>query len=49
VTDIEGQMRGEVTFGSNHPLSLTEINSPAHHAAVVLAREIGIPVYAEAR
>jgi hypothetical protein len=49
VTDIEGQMRGNVTFDSNHPLDLTEINSPVHHAAVVLAREMGIPVYAETR
>lgn len=46
---VEGEMVRNLDFSNRRPLSLYEINTPAHHAAAIIAREIGIPAYVDER
>ncbi|MCC7449707.1 MAG: hypothetical protein IT324_19970 [Anaerolineae bacterium] len=45
----EGRMRAGLSFAERRPLNLAEIDTPAHHAAHLIAEMIGIPAYVEAR
>jgi hypothetical protein len=49
VSVIEGRVRSGMTFRERRPLNLTEIDTPAHHAALITAQMIGLPVYVEER
>lgn len=49
ITDVEGRARADIEFTPSRPLHLYEIDSPAHHMALRIGQEIGIPVYAEER
>jgi hypothetical protein len=46
---IEGYIQRNLNMAGRRPLDLTEIDTPAHHAAVHVAQTIGIPVYYEER
>src|SRR5262249_1652954 len=49
IGQIEGRARSGLKFETRQPLRLSEIETPAHHAATIVAREIGIPIYVEQR
>lgn len=49
MTPTEGRTLAGVSFAERHPLNLAEIDTPAHHAALIIAQTIGVPVYVEAR
>jgi membrane protein implicated in regulation of membrane protease activity len=49
VTDMEGRAREGIAFSARRALDFSEIDSPAHHAAAWLARDVDVPVYVEAR
>jgi len=43
-------MLASVPFNERRPLNLREINSPVHHAATWIGREIdNLPIYVEER
>jgi hypothetical protein len=46
---VEGQMRADLKVSERQPLDLADIDTPAHHAALIMAKEIGIPTYIEER
>jgi hypothetical protein len=46
---VEGEIQADLTFESGHPLVLDQINTPAHHAAMHIARVMEKPISAEAR
>lgn len=43
----DGQIQPELTLKTRELINLREIDTPAHHAALWIAREIGIPAYNE--
>jgi hypothetical protein len=45
----EGRIRTGQSFDQRRLLNLGEIDTPAHHAAVIMAEMIGIPAYVEER
>jgi hypothetical protein len=45
----EGRIRSGLAFDQRRSLSLGEIDTPAHHAATIMAEMIGIPAYVEER
>ncbi len=45
----EGRMQAGLSFEERRLLRLTEIDTPAHHAAMHMAEMIGIPAYVEER
>lgn len=47
--EVEGLVRGEASFKTARPLSLSEIDSPAHRAGLLIGSQVGVPVYAEER
>jgi hypothetical protein len=49
VPEVEGIVRGEASFRMARPISLSEIDSPAHRAGLLIGSQIGVPVYAEER
>jgi hypothetical protein len=49
VTQTEGRMRADIPANVRRPLDLSEIDTPAHHAALYMAEMIGIPAYVETR
>ena len=46
---VEGYFRRNLNMEHRRPLDLSEIDTPAHHAAAHVGQEIGIPVYCEER
>ncbi len=46
---VEGKMRADIDFSVRRPLDLREIDTPAHHAALMMAREMNIPAFVDAR
>jgi hypothetical protein len=49
VNVIEGRVLSGLTLRERRPLNLAEIDTPAHHAALITAQMIGIPAYVEER
>jgi hypothetical protein len=47
--EVEGLVRGDATFKTARPVSLSEIDSPAHRAGLLIGSQVGVPVYAEER
>jgi len=45
----EGRMRSGLSLDERRPLNLAEIDTPAHHAAHLIAEMIGVPAFVEAR
>lgn len=45
----EGRIRSGMAFDQRRPLNLGEIETPAHHAATIMADMIGIPAFVEER
>ncbi len=45
----EGRVRSGLSLVERRPLNLAEIDTPAHHAAHIMAEMIGVPAFVEAR
>ncbi|MCC7206849.1 MAG: hypothetical protein IT323_06060 [Anaerolineae bacterium] len=49
VPEVEGVVRAEESFKTARPLSLSEVDSPAHRAGLLVGSMVGVPVYTEER